>query len=77
MGIFLVYTCHNVFLFIDDMKKPRLYRICRYRNNTFYPKVLAWSTDLCSSDPATLRDLLKYVSTNYPSESYGKRRRSC
>lgn len=61
----------NVFLFIDDMKKPRLYRICRYRNNTFYPKVLAWSTDLCSSDPATLRDLLKYVSTNYPSESYG------
>lgn len=61
----------NVFLFIDDMEKPRLYRICRYRNNTFYPKVLTWSTDLCSSDPATLCNLLKYVSTNYPSQSYG------
>ncbi|MGN1214297.1 MAG: hypothetical protein ACI4TR_05315, partial [Bacteroidaceae bacterium] len=54
----------NVFLFIDDMQKPRLYRICRYKNNTFFPKVLTWSTDLCSSDPATLCNLLKYVSTN-------------
>ena len=68
-------TRDNVFLFIDDGKKPRLYRYYRNGNagnlRTYEQKVLTWPNDANSADPATLRDVLRYVSIHYPSSSYG------
>ena len=68
-------TNDNVFLFIDDEKHPRLSRIYRYGGKgqlrTMTSLLKTWSLDICSSDPATLYEVLSYVNTNYPSESYG------
>lgn len=60
----------NIFLFIDDVHRPRLYRLYRYRGRTITDKVWTSPTDLCSTDPATLRDLLTHIRTTYPSQSY-------
>ena len=68
-------TKDNVFLFIDDGQRPRLSRIYRYGGNgqmrTMVSLEKRWSLDVCSTDPATLNEVLTYVSTKYPSESYG------
>lgn len=64
-------SADNVFLFIDDKKLPRLYRLYKYRNRTIQEKIMTWQTDLCSTDPATLRDIISLVATRYPSECYG------
>lgn len=68
-------TQDNVFLFIDDAQKPRLYRLFRTGSGaqmrTQIDKVLTWSTDANSADPATLRDVLTFISQQYPSLSYG------
>lgn len=68
-------TNDNIFLFIDDEKHPRLSRIYRYGGKgqlrTMTSLLKTWSLDICSSDPATLYEVLSYVNTNYPSESYG------
>jgi hypothetical protein len=61
----------NVFLFIDDAKLPRLYCIYKNGKSTRTDKVLTWSTDVNSSDPATLCTTLEFIRKNYPSESYG------
>ncbi len=61
----------NVFLFIDDARLPRLYRIYKYKNRTICDKIKVWPEDVCSSDPATLCDIIKSVGQQYPSESYG------
>lgn len=65
----------NVFLFIDDDKKPRLYWLRRQGSGsgmrTLMSKVLTWADDVSSADPATLRDVLIYVAQNCPSLSYG------
>lgn len=65
----------NVFLFLDDAQKPRLYRIYRIGNGSskraLVSKVYTWATDVNSADPETLREALTYVATNYPSDSYG------
>lgn len=68
-------TRDNVFLFIDDGHNPRVYRY--YRAGTtgnlrsYEQKILTWADDANSGDPATLRDVLRYVATNYRSNSYG------
>ncbi|MBO4730931.1 MAG: hypothetical protein J5593_05600 [Bacteroidaceae bacterium] len=68
-------TRDNVFLFIDDNQRPRLSRIYRYGGGgqlrTMVSLEKRWSLDICSTDPATLKEVLSYVATNYPSESYG------
>ena len=68
-------TRDNVFLFIDDDQRPRLSRIYRYGGGgqlrTMVSLEKRWSLDVCSTDPATLHEVLSYVATNYPSESYG------
>lgn len=64
-------TKDNVFVFLDDDQVPRLYRIYRYKNRTITDEVFTWKTDICSTDPATLCEVLKWVNTNYASESYG------
>ncbi|MBP5361404.1 MAG: hypothetical protein J6129_08040 [Bacteroidaceae bacterium] len=68
-------TKDNVFLFIDDSQRPRLSRIYRYggggQMRTMVSLEKRWSLDVCSTDPATLHEVLSYVATNYPSESYG------
>ena len=68
-------TYDNVFLFIDDNQRPRLTRIYRYGGKgqlrTMTSLLKAWPLDVCSTAPATLHEVLSYVSTNYPSESYG------
>lgn len=68
-------TRDNVFLFIDDSQRPRLSRIYRYGGGgqlrTMVSLEKRWSLDVCSTDPATLNEVLTYVATNYPSESYG------
>lgn len=61
----------NIFLFIDDASLPRIYRIYRYRNRTIVDKVTAWADDACSSDPATLCQVIQNVKENYPAQSYG------
>lgn len=67
----LTNTSDNVFLFMDDARMPRIYRIHRYRNRTLIDKLWVAATDVYSTDPAVLRDLLGYVKDNYPSLSYG------
>ena len=61
----------NVFFFLDDKDLPRLYRIYKYKKRTIIEKILTWTDDVCSSDPATLCSVLKTVSQKYPSLSYG------
>lgn len=64
-------TSDNVFLFIDDAKKPRLYRIYKYGKRTITDKILTWTYDANSSDPATLNYVISQIASRYPSESYG------
>lgn len=68
-------TEDNVFLFIDDARKPRLYRLYRIasgtQRRTIITKIYAWPTDVCSADPATLCQTLTRIATDYPSENYG------
>ena len=68
-------TSDNVFLFIDDAQRPRLTRLYRQGGKgqvrTMVSVEKVWSLDVCSTDPATLYEVLSYVSTRYPSESYG------
>ena len=68
-------TSDNIFLFIDDDRLPRLYRLYRQGGRsqlrTMISKVFTWPDDACSTDPATLHEVLSYVGTNYPSQSYG------
>lgn len=68
-------TRDNVFLFIDDGSNPRIYRYYRAGKtgnvHAYEQKILTWANDANSGDPATLRDVLSYISTNYPSDSYG------
>ena len=59
----------QMIMYVDDAQNPRIYRIykgCRK------PQLLKkFSTNLCSSDPETLRELLSWVKQTYPSERYG------
>ena len=61
----------NAFLFLDDARKPRLYRMYKYKGRTFCDKIIAWPDDACSTDPATLKYVLSMVALKYPSQSYG------
>lgn len=59
----------QLLLYIDDAQKPRVYRI--YRGCKAPQLVRTYSTDVNSSDPAVLQELLEWTMSTYPSESYG------
>ena len=59
----------RVMMFIDDKRAPRLYEVM---NNMKEPKLVRqWDTDVCSTDPSTLEDVLGYVRQHFPSREYG------
>ncbi len=65
-------TRDNLLLYLDDARKPRLYRYYRATNGrAFVQKVKEYQTDMNSADPATLTEVLTTVKNLYPSESYG------
>lgn len=58
----------RLLVFVDD-GAPRLYR---YTRQEAAPQtVRTWTGDVCSTDPATLRDVLEWTRTHYPAEEYG------
>lgn len=59
----------QMIMYVDDAKNPRIYRI--YKGCIQPQKVVQFEENLCSSDPKVLRDILAWVKTEYPSESYG------
>lgn len=68
----------RMLLFIDDDRKPRIYELSRQLTQKdpktgmpYGPKLLkTWDTDLSSACPATLTEVLRYMRSNYESESY-------
>ena len=65
-------THDNLILYLDDDKLPRIYRFYKGGDGKGYiQKVKQYSTDLNSSNPSTLRDVLANVKAQYPSRSYG------
>lgn len=56
-------------LYVDDDQLPRVYRI--YKGSGRPQLVRSYDSDVDSSDPATLKELLQWVKGRYPSESYG------
>ena len=65
-------TRDNLLLYLDDNRNPRLYRYYKAGNGKAYvQKVKEYQTDLDSSDPSTLTEVLTTVKNLYPSESYG------
>lgn len=65
-------TEDNVLLFLDDNKKPRIYRFYKSSNGKAYFQLLkAYTSDVSSTDPATLLDVLGVMKEKCPSKSYG------
>ena len=59
----------RVLLFIDDEAAPRLYSIDREHDK---PQLLRhWTQDACSTDPATLREVLTLAGQAFPAQQYG------
>lgn len=56
-------------MYVDDANNPRVYRI--YKDCKAPQLVRVYSADADSSDPGTLKELLTWVGSKYPSESYG------
>ncbi len=62
----------NLLVYVDDCSNPtRIYRIEMRSGKGVATVVKEYSTDLCSSDPAVLRDVCRWAITNYPASSYG------
>lgn len=59
----------QIVLYLDDATAPRIFRY--YRGCKEPELVKQYSTDLNSSDPSVLGQVLSFVKTTYPSESYG------
>lgn len=59
----------RVLMFVDDNRAPRLYEVTR---RTSEPRLVRqWSTDVCSANPATLHEVLRYVDTTFTSKDFG------
>lgn len=69
----------RLLLFIDDVQKPRIYELSRALNATdkktgrpIGPKLVkTWKTEQSSASPEMLTEVLKYMRTDYPADSYG------
>ncbi len=59
----------RLLMFIDDNRAPRLYEVTKDAKT---PKLMRqWADDVCSTDPAVLKDVLSYVRTNFKAADYG------
>lgn len=59
----------RLLMFIDDNRTPRLYEVTKDAKT---PKLMRqWADDICSTDPAVLKDVLSYVRTNFKAADYG------
>lgn len=68
-GVKTLSDSDKVLLFIDDDRPPRLYEIGK---NYERPKLLKhWNADPNSADTTMLAGMLRYMKSNYPSQSYG------
>ena len=61
----------NLLVYVDDRSTPRIYKISMEKGKGTSSVVKEYSTDLCSSDPAVLRDVCRWVTENYSAASYG------
>lgn len=61
----------NLLVYVDDRSTPRIYKIGMEKGKGTSSVVKEYSTDLCSSDPAVLRDVCRWVTENYSAASYG------
>lgn len=62
----------NLILYLDDAANPRIYRYYRLPDGrTMVQKIRTYSTDANSSDSTTLKDVLDFIGSKYPSDSYG------
>lgn len=58
----------RLLVFVDD-GSPRIYRYVRQESS---PRtVRTWTSDVCSTSPATLRDVLEWTRAHYPADEYG------
>ncbi|MFA6820521.1 MAG: clostripain-related cysteine peptidase [Bacteroidaceae bacterium] len=65
-------TKDNVVLFLEDAKKPRLYRFYKSTNGKSYYELLkSYDDSVSSTNPTTLLDVLTVIKTKCPSKSYG------
>lgn len=59
----------RLLMLIDDEKAPRLYRVTRRNKEPVLLK--QWDNDICSTDPAQLREILTMVQHDYEAQEYG------
>lgn len=59
----------QVILYYDNANDTRIYRF--YKGSTQPQLVRSFNKNMCSSDPAVLKDVLTWIKEKYPSESYG------
>ena len=59
----------RLIVYFDDDQNPRIYR---FANDSSAPTLVrSYDSDLNSSDPETLEEVLTWTMTNYPAEEYG------
>ena len=62
----------NLIFYLDDDKNPRIYRYyIRSDNRASLEKIKTYNYDANSSDSTTLKEVLDFIGTKYPSDSYG------
>jgi len=66
----------HLIVFLDDansLQPPRIYEIKKAfgRTEAQAELVKEYTEEVCSTDPAVLEDVLKYVKQNYPAKGYG------
>lgn len=69
LGRQFVASTNRLLVFIDDAKAPRLYRVIKE-----WPQpvlVRSWDTDVNSTSPEVLSDVLRWTRTNFPAREYG------
>lgn len=68
-GTVYMNTRDQVLLYYDNGSNTRIYRF--YKGSTTPQLVRQFSSNLCSSSPHIMKDVLSWIKTTYPSESYG------
>ncbi len=68
-------NCHLI-VFLDDAntgENPRIYEVKKSKNKDkgYLKTIKEYDEELCSTDPAVLRDVMKMVKADYPANGYG------
>ena len=61
----------NLLVYVDGTSNPYLLHYYAKNGSAVCDTITKYSTNLCSTDPKTLYDVLTTVRTEYPAESYG------